>query len=150
MFQQRGLEVHDVVDGSAESDLLGHHFSGKSGALRPTQSRFWKVHQSLLYVERGGLIGPREFERLLGHVIFVLMLRRPLLSILHHSYRFAQCVHGRVVPWRSVMREFGLVRSLLVFAFSDLDSTVQPTVVASDSCPKWLLCCPCFSQAESD
>ena len=54
--------------------------------MQCTPERVAKVSAACKYLLRGPLITGREFERLAGHLTFVLLVCRPAISILRHIY----------------------------------------------------------------
>eukprot|EP00971_Amphidinium_carterae_P266693 5290099-Amphidinium_carterae.1 len=73
-------------------------------------------------------------QRLLGHTVPGLLLRRDLFSILSACYAFAReksCVNIR--PWGSVKREARWMSHMLVFASSDLRRPLSTIVSCSDA-----------------
>ena len=74
-------------------------------------------------------------ERLIGHLVSIMMLRRDLLACLGNVYVFIQKSAGRRQPlWPSVWKEFEWCRSLLPLAVAHCDLDWSPTVSAIDAC----------------
>ena len=85
---------------------------------------------------RGRLSG-RQLERLVGHVVHLLMLRRELLALLRAMYDFVGAhYHQRVRVWESVAREAHWLAALLPFSYAKLSRPWDVNVtVSGDSDP---------------
>ena len=108
--------VSDLDPEPAErGELLGCELDLRSGCWQVVGRRLWRIYGALDYVlsKRARVTG-QEIERLIGHLVAALMLRREGLSMLHSSYEFAQASYSKRQPIRkSVARELGWVRALL-------------------------------------
>ncbi|CAK0829401.1 unnamed protein product, partial [Prorocentrum cordatum] len=73
----------------------------------------------------------RIAPRLIGHLTFVLLLRREMLILLSASYLFiSKCYARRVRLWPSMRRELSWMRALLPLVWADLRGTWAPSVMA--------------------
>ena len=73
-------------------------------------------------------------QHLLGRWTWLLLLRRPALSILQHVYRFAETARGRRFNlWPSVRRELMQLLSVLPLLRASLDTPFFHRVVATDA-----------------
>ncbi|CAK0843037.1 unnamed protein product [Prorocentrum cordatum] len=91
----RGLATHDVSGPQVDVDLLGFHFDGGKGAIHIAPKRFWRLVLSLDYILTHPLLTGAELERLIGHLTYVLLLRREMLSLLSASYIFISKCYAR-------------------------------------------------------
>ncbi|CAK0796024.1 unnamed protein product [Prorocentrum cordatum] len=111
-----GVKAHlDKPDPSSGSlELLGFEHVAHQRLWRPAPETFWRVAKALEYVLRAGATpsGP-ELERLVGHLVSMMMPRRDLWD-----------AAGR--PWPSARRDLRWAHALL------------PTIVARSDL-KWLL-----------
>ena len=82
----RGLLTHEVIEGSELVECLGVEIAGFAGEVRPTPQRISRIYNGLQPLIRGRPTSGKELERVLGHVTFVLLLRRPLLAALNRCY----------------------------------------------------------------
>ena len=130
-----GLQTHDVVDGTRFGTSIGISFDGSLGVVKTSPERDAVLDQGLLAIIRGEPITGADLRKVVGHITIRCLLRRPLLSILHHCYRFIdKCLWKRLPVWDTVRRELWIIRSLLVFANSQLRSPFHPTAYVYDAC----------------
>ncbi|CAK0876449.1 unnamed protein product, partial [Prorocentrum cordatum] len=71
----RGPATHEVSGPQVDADLLGFHVDGEIGAIHIAPKRFWRLVLSLDYIPTHPLLSGTELERLIGHLIYVLLLR---------------------------------------------------------------------------
>ncbi len=134
-LNSRGLSTHEVEDGVVRGELLGVRFDGFIGTISSTPERDSLLDQSLLAVIEGAAITSDEMRRIVGHLTIRLLLRRPMLSLLYHVYKFiGKEIKARVPAWSSVKLELRVLRGLLVFALSDLRVRPNPVVTMTDAC----------------
>ena len=75
-------------------------------------------------------------ERVLGHVVALLLLRRELLCLLESSCTFVGSSYERRQPlWPSVLKEFKRILSLLPVVVADTTLPWHATVTAVDASP---------------
>ncbi|CAK0812042.1 unnamed protein product, partial [Prorocentrum cordatum] len=130
----RGLTTHDFSGPQVDVDLLGFHVDGVKGAIHIAPKRFWRLVLSLDYILKHPLLTGAELERLIGHLTYVLLLRREVLSLLSASYVFVgKCYSRRVRLWPSARRELTWVRALLPLVWADLRGAWAPSVMAVDA-----------------
>ncbi|CAK0882535.1 unnamed protein product, partial [Prorocentrum cordatum] len=130
----RGLTTHDISGPHVDVDLLGFHIDGVQGAIHIAPKRFWRLAMSLDYILKHPLLTGAELERLIGHLTYVLLLRREVLSLLSASYVFvSKCYTRRVRLWHSVRRELTWMRALLPLVWADLRGAWAPSVTAADA-----------------
>lgn len=92
-FGESGLPIHEEKDNPAtEQELkkrcLGMHFH-RNGLIRPSASYlFMLLVDTSTLLESGGA-SPADMQRFLGRWVWVLMLCRPLLSVLSELYAHA-------------------------------------------------------------
>ncbi|CAK0826393.1 unnamed protein product [Prorocentrum cordatum] len=130
----RGLTTHDISGPQVDVDLLGFHIDGVKGAIRIAPERFWRLVMSLDYILKHPLLTGAELERLIGHLTYVLLPRREVLSLLSAFYVFVgKCYSRRVRLWPSVRRELTWVRALLPLVWADLRGAWAPSVMAVDA-----------------
>ena len=78
----------------------------------------------------------RQLERLIGHITFACLLRRPLLCCLRSAYDFVG-VRSDVVRqlWPSALRELRMALGLLIYAHMDLAAPWYSNISAFDAAP---------------
>ena len=60
-----------------------------------------------------------ELEVLLGHCTYLALVKRPLVSCFHASYRYVQSTYwSRSELWSTVVDELTHFRALTIFCFS--------------------------------
>ena len=99
--------------------------------------RKWKLIKVLRWLGSAPLVSGKQMERAIGHATFVLMLRRPLLSILRDVYMFIQN-RPYHLPTRlpaEAARECRAAAALVPFAVADLRPPFSPKVSAFDASP---------------
>ncbi|CAK0875099.1 unnamed protein product, partial [Prorocentrum cordatum] len=85
-----GLTVHETEVACECGVVLGIEVGGARGRTRPTAKRFWRARGSIQEVLRRGVCSGQELEVLVGHMTFVGLIRRELLSIPHGAYRLVK------------------------------------------------------------
>ncbi len=89
----------------------------------------------MLAILQGAAVNSEDLRRVIGHITGRLLLRRPLLSLLHAVYVFVNAGIVRRVPvWKTVWDEIRTIRGMLVFAFSDLRLPFSSKVSMFDAC----------------
>jgi hypothetical protein len=79
-------------------------------------------------------VSGRQMERLLGHWLWLLLLRRPSLAVLQHCYRYAELAGTRPFTlWLSVRRELRTLLDLLPLLRARLNAPLFERVLASDA-----------------
>ena len=130
--------MHEEAEATTFLIGLGLQFDGENLRVSVSSERRWKLRQALKALCKRRTASPRQLQMILGHVSFAFLLRRPLLSILVHSFRFAYLEH-EFRPrslWMSVRKELEVASSLLTLAFAELDFQTSVRVGVSDA-SKW-------------
>ncbi|CAK0800855.1 unnamed protein product, partial [Prorocentrum cordatum] len=117
--------------------LLGFTLDSKAARWRPAPKKFWRVHGCISHLlEPGRRITGRQLERLVGHVVALLLLRREALSLLSAVYVFIRSTYDRAQPlWPSCRRELRWVLALLPTVFADMKRPWHSEVGAFDASP---------------
>ncbi|CAK0880230.1 unnamed protein product [Prorocentrum cordatum] len=118
-------------------ELLGCELDLQTGCWRALGRRLWRVYGALEYVLTGrAKVSGQELERLIGHLVSILMLRREGLAMLHSSYEFVQASYSKKQPlWKSVVREMGWVKALLPCLRADTRRPWSEVVTCFDASP---------------
>ena len=91
--------------------------------------------QALLAIIDGCPITGADLRRIVGHTTIRMLLRRVLLSLLHHCYTFIdKCLWKQLPVWDTVRRELQQVRALLVLARSNLRAPFHRCTYVYDAC----------------
>eukprot|EP00959_Pyramimonas_sp_CCMP1952_P132851 2777437-Pyramimonas_sp.AAC.1 len=102
--------------------LLGFTLDSKTARRRPAPKKFWRAHGCIqLLLEPGRHITGRQMERLAGHIVALLLLRREALSLLSAVYPFIRESHEKAQPlWPSGKQELRRALALLPTVLADL------------------------------
>ena len=114
-----GLATHEHADAQMDAEVLGVAIDGRKGIVATSLNRMWKVDSLLTWLLDRGVASGHQLESTVGHLTFIFMLRRPLLSVLSATYQFIRSAGGEQVDlWPSVRAELSAARALLPFAFA--------------------------------
>ncbi len=128
------LKTHETVAATTEATTLGVKFDGFIGNISATPERDSRLDQALLAILEGQRLNSDDMRKVVGHVTCRLLLRRPILSVLHHVYSFINAgIIKRIPVWDSVWDEIRTLRGMLVFAFSDLRRPTSGRVTMFDA-----------------
>jgi len=89
-LEARGLVVHEEDHGgeSATAKLLGWVIDRRSGRLVASPERLWRARLAIRALLARGRAKGRDVERLLGHLVFISLVRREGLSLFWSCYGF--------------------------------------------------------------
>jgi hypothetical protein len=109
-----GFVVHEVSAPALHATSLGYVIDGSVGVVRPRPERLAKVVRACQWLTRRPRIYGWQLERLLGHVVHIVMIQRSYLSILRALYDFVyHSYNSRCRLWASAAREAALLATLL-------------------------------------
>ena len=115
--------------------FLGGLVEGRRGMVTPTPKRRHKIQQACRWLARRPRVTGEKLERIIGHIVFVLMTSRPALSILRHAYDFVKDSYAvRQRLWASVAEEFSVIGGLLPLVVADMRLPWHPEIIATDAC----------------
>eukprot|EP00971_Amphidinium_carterae_P327888 6459479-Amphidinium_carterae.1 len=132
------LPTHGVVDPCRESDVLGWSIDLRKGEVRPKGARSQRLWVALSHLLAKPFASPKHIEKLTGHMVFMSLIRRPVMSVLQSVYRF---IHGSVkkdrVQWipLQVQRELRQFRDLIPLCCANLKSKTSQIITCSDASP---------------
>ena len=123
-----------VMPTSDAVKVIGFDIDGTRAAIRlPPQSQRSLV-QTTLAVMRAPAVTGALLSHLLGRWTWVMMLRRPTLAVLQHSYRYCRVAQRRQFTlWPSVRRELSMLLSLLPLLEAHLHAPFFHRAIASDA-----------------
>ncbi|CAK0817209.1 unnamed protein product, partial [Prorocentrum cordatum] len=123
---------------AGRGELLGCELDLQTGCWHVLGRRLWRVYGALEHVLSGrAKVSGQELERLIGHLVSILMLRREGLAMLHSSCEFAQASYSKKQPlWKSVAREMGWVKALQPCLRADTRRPWSEVVTCFDA-PPW-------------
>ena len=132
-LNDRGLPTHPV-EHEVGGDTLGWHFDSEVPSVSVTPRRLWRLRLGIKELLRQGWGSGQLVERILGHLTFVFLLRRELLSCLQACYVFVRKSYKvRCRLWPEVVRELSWACSLLPLVTRDLSAPWCPDVCATDA-----------------
>jgi len=136
-YRSVGLVVKQskVVEPTSDPvKVIGFDIDGaKHSVSLPTDSIVSLVSATLSVLQRGCITG-LGLSHLIGRWTWLMLLRRPSLSILQHVYRFITVAHTRRFDlWPSVRRELWMLIGILPMLSAQLDSPINSHLVATDA-----------------
>ena len=130
----RGLETHDVQEGSNLCESLGVRVDGLGGSVRVTAGRDHRLDRALQACSTRPAMTGEELEMIVGHITIRGLLHRGLLSVLRYCYIFIrESYHTRQALWRSVARELEMFRCLMPLGVADLRAPWCPDIYCTDA-----------------
>ena len=115
-------------------EVVGVELNGSDGTLQvSTSKRFTLLTTALTTIMQGHVTG-YELAHLIGHFTWSMLLNRPALSMLRHSYRFIELAkHKRFDLWPSVIRELLCCCALLPLLTVNLRAPFHSRVPTTDA-----------------
>ena len=148
-LRQVGLTVHEEMDANNTSQSLGYMIDGAVGQVTPIPERLHRVQLAFKWLSRRPRVTGRAVQRLLGHAVHFMMLRRELLSIPHHLYAFVQQANGRCRLWCSAAVEARWIGELLPLCATDLRKQTSALLTASDASLSGIAVCTRLADEQS-
>jgi hypothetical protein len=120
--------------GSTKMQSLGVSVDGEIGLLHATPEKLSLLVAATRQAIRTGGLSRAGLEKLVGRWTWVMLLRRPLLSVFSRVYQFMRAGGGkRKKLWASVARELQLAVDLAPLLYADLRAQPSDVVVAVDA-----------------
>ena len=122
-FDKHGLR--SVLDDDGDNpEFLGFVLDRRRKRWRLKAARYWRLRLACRHVLTGAPVTGKEIERLLGHIVSAMMLKRDALCMVEKLYTFVQCSREKRQPlWPSALQEVRWVHDLLPCLTCD---TTQP------------------------
>ncbi len=138
-MQNDGLVVHEVEPASTTAKFIGLELHHNTFYIK--RVKMWRVRKALRFVLKRGFISGVALEVLLGHITWLMMVRREALAILCACYDVVR-EHYRVhVPLsEDVRQELFQVSSLLPLLSSSVAAEWSEDLYCSDASPSGLVC----------
>ena len=131
---RENLIVHEIEEASSSVTSLGYEIDGSRWRVRPKKEKFEKLVGALRFLAGRPRVSGKLIEKVIGHTIHVLLLRRELLSIPRASYDFIrQCYTTRVRLWKSVAWECHTLARLLPLCVCELARPWADRISISDA-----------------
>ena len=133
-LREVGLLVHEELEACNTAQSLGFLIDGKTGRVSPVPDRLYRVQLAFRWLSRRPRVSGRAVQRLLGHAVHFMMLKRSLLSIPRRLYDFIQYAGQRKCRlWTGAAVEAKWLATLLPLCSADLRKQLSGTVTASDA-----------------
>ena len=133
-LRDKGFLVHEEMDACTVAQSLGFMVDGEVGRVTPVPDRLMRVELAFRWLARRPRVTGKAVERLLGHAVHFMMLRRELLSLMRNLYDFVSAHRDhRCRLWGQAAREAHWISVLLRVCSADLRKGWSSTVSASDA-----------------
>lgn len=127
VLRERGIRCERDAEDAGGAELLGLVLDPRSLMWRPNGRKFWRICRALRWLlDDHRPVTGREVEKLLGHLMWVMMLRRDSLCLMGALYELQPL-------WASGQRELTWIRALLPLLASSMKKDGSPTVTAYDA-----------------
>ena len=83
-----GLATHDFADADHVQKVLGITLDGKRLRTRASPERYCRIRHLLRWLLRQKQVSGKMLEQVMGHLTYVSLVRRPLLSYFHTVYKY--------------------------------------------------------------
>lgn len=129
-----GFLVHEELDACTTADSLGYRIDGVHGIVQPIPRKLEQVRVAFEWLSRRPRVHSKVVEKLVGHAVHLMLIRRELLSLFRNLYDFVHRSSQEPCRlWRSAAREAGWVSVLLKLCSADLRTKWDPKITASDA-----------------
>ena len=133
-LREIGFRVHEELEACSIGQSLGFLVDGAKGVVAPIPERLHKVRLALDWLARQPWVTGKQVERLIGHCVHFMLLRRELLSIFRAMYDFVHKSYSKKRPlFASAAREAKWASALLGLCSVDLRKDWSGRVTASDA-----------------
>ena len=133
-FGELNLELHASEVSCGNVEALGCSVDCSKRRSSITKERLWKIRQALNGLLRRGRCTGRALEVVAGHLTFVGLVNRYVLSSLHTVYRFIRANYEVATRrWDTVVRELRCFKGILILLCQDWERPWNPVVSSSDS-----------------
>ena len=83
-----GFVIHEETEPELRCNSLGYEIDGESGVVSPSRDKAAKLSAAFAWLSRRPRVSGQQVEKLIGHAVHVLLLRRELLSMFRSLYDF--------------------------------------------------------------
>lgn len=131
-----GLVTHEVSLTCDFADMLGWRLDCRRKRTRISPKRYHRLYKTIGWILSLPYVPGWMVEALVGHMTFVALCRRPVLSLFHSVYRFVEAYYGVAVPlWLSCRQELTAFRGLMPLIVSEWGAQRSELVSSSDAGP---------------
>ena len=149
-LREVGLLVHEELDACSSAQSLGFVIDGQAGRVSPVPARLMRVQLAFKWLSRRPRISGKGVQRLLGHAVHFMMLKRCLLSIPRRLYDFVQYAgHRKCRLWTGAAVEAKWLATLLPLCSADLRKQISSVATASDASLSGIAVCSKQSNIET-
>ena len=127
-FSQEKTSSREVV-----CEKLGALISGERGRLGVTDKRIFELFSLVLFLMGRDKIHTKWMQILLGKFVHVVQFRRPLFSLVEHSWKRVHSFNGGRGLSEAEVDEWFRICFLLPLAFTDLRARCSGLVTCSDA-----------------
>ena len=132
-----GLHCSEVEADTSKQVFTGLQLDHKTGLLSLKASRIWRLRRGLEHAARQRHLTGDQVAKLIGHITWSCLLRRPALSLINAGYRFARTFGPRSGPATARSRT-GIPLDCVITAASHLQSCQSLVAVGlCHSCLWW-------------
>ena len=133
-FDRSGLTTHESQVMCENGAALGCRLDGRRRLTRATLERFWRLRRGLDRALSVKKLPGRAWRIIMGHVTYIGLLRRDVLSCLSAIYNFIEVNLDVSAPlWPSARLELEGFRDLLVLVSTGWQSSWIPLVLSTDA-----------------
>ena len=129
-----GFGVHEELDACASATSLGFSIDGATGVVKPVPDKVGLVIAAFRWLARRPRVNGRAVEKLVGHAIHFMLVRREMLCCMRSLYDFIQrSYRARRRLWPSAAREAEWIANLLPVCHANLRRVWSEVPTASDA-----------------
>ncbi|CAE7480442.1 ANK1 [Symbiodinium natans] len=129
-----GFGVHEELDACASATSLGFSVDGATGVVKPVPDKVGLVIAAFRWLARRPRVNGRAVEKLVGHAIHFMLVRREMLCCMRSLYDFIQrSYRARRRLWPSAAREAEWIANLLPVCHANLRRVWSEVPTASDA-----------------
>ena len=132
-LEATGLTVHEVEECESETKVLGWEYESR-GLFRPGRGRVWRARKAIREIVRRGRASGQQLERLVGHMTFISLGRREVLSVFAEIYTFIRKHYAVETPlWKSVRRELQIWDGICPLIVQNLQTPWSEKILSVDA-----------------
>ena len=134
-LREVGFRVHEEVDATLKAKALGFFIDGTHGIIHAKPEKRDKIISVLRWLGSRPRVSGKALERIIGHCIHIMMLRREFLSVFRSVYDFKTATYHRPTKlWRTAADECRWAADLLFICQSELWKPWDNVLTVSDAC----------------
>ena len=133
-LNQVGLECGEDGEADDEQVFVGLRIDRDSGRISVSSRRLWRLRLGVLHLLRRGRASGVQLRRVVGHFVWICLMRREALCILSSVYRFiAEAGEQETKLWGSVQKELRWMATLAPLFFADTQRGWREDLYATDA-----------------